>query len=302
VSAKNPLTYGFRAVRRDPALVLIEIVWRWCFGALAFAILFGETLRLLGAVTVTQSDASALRSHDPLLMAQSLGHTLRSLTSDHGNATAFVLLAITVLWIVLSASGRTLILNRLSGGGARLRSVVALHCLRAVFLWLAVIALAEALAWDSRVAGRGGTSDLFLYSALSVWSVILISALWLVVNWHLSLAATCCAKYAGGFARGIRQALGLVRSHSADLAGVSLVFAVLRLVAVAIAFVLWMLPSKMMVTAPQAYFAWVVLIALGYSVAGDFLHTSRLSAYLAVDTLDPDDRPIRPSLPRASGI
>jgi hypothetical protein len=301
MSPKNPLTYGFRAIRRDPALVLIEIVWRWCFGALAFAILFGETLRLLGSVSVTPSDASALRSHDPLLMAQSIGHTLRSLAIDHGNATAVILLTVTILWIVLGAAGRTFTLNRLSGGGARLRSIVALQSLRALFLWLTVIALAEALAWDARVAGRGGTSDAFLYSAMSVWSVILIGALWSVVNWHLSLAATCCAKYAGGFARGIRQALGLVRSHSADLAGVSLVFAVLRLIVVAIAFVLWMLPSRMIATSPQAYFAWVVLVTLGYCVAADFLYASRMAAYLAVDTLDPDDRPIRPSLPRMSG-
>lgn len=301
MSPKNPLTYGFRAIRRDPVLIFVEVLWRWCFGAMAFAILFGETLRLLGSVTVTESDASALRSHDPLLMAQSLQHTLRSLASDHGNATAVVLLAVTILWIALGAMGRTLTLNRLSGGGARLRSVVALHGLRALVLWLAVMALVEALVWDARVAGRDGTSDVFLYSALSVWSVILIGALWLVVNWHLSLAATCCAKYAGGFARGIRQALGLVRSHSADLAGVSLVFAVLRLIVVALAFVLWMLPSRMIATWPQAYFAWVVLVTLGYCVAADFLYISRMAAYLAVDTLDPDDRPIRPSLRRLSG-
>jgi hypothetical protein len=299
MSTKNPLTCGFHAIRRDPALIFVEILWRWCFGAMAFAILFGATLRLLGSVTVTQSDASALRSHDPLLMVQSLGHTLRGLVSDHSNGTAFVLLAVTILWIVLGATGRTFTLNRLSGG-ARLRSIAALHCLRALFLWLAVIALAEALAWDARVAGRGGTSDAFLYSALSIWSVIFIGALWSAVNWHLSLAATCCAKYAGGFARGIRQTVGLVRSHSADLAGVTLVFAVLRLILVAIAFVLWMLPSRMIAISPQVYFAWVVLITLGYFVAADVLYVSRMAAYLAVDTLDPDDRPIRPSL-RLSG-
>jgi hypothetical protein len=301
MSPKNPLTYGFRAIPRDPALIFVEILWRWCFGAMTFAILFGATLRLLGSVTISQSDASALRSHDPLLMAQSLWHTLLGLASEHGNATALVLLAVTILWIALGATGRTLTLNRLSGGGARLRSIVALHCLRALFLWLAVIALVKALAWDARVAGRGGTSDVFLYSALSVWSAILIGALWLVANWHLSLAASCCAKHAGGFARGIRQALGLVRSHAADLAGVSLVFAVLRLIVVALTFVLWMLPSRMIATSPQVYFAWVVLVTLGYCVAADFVYISRMAAYLAVDTLDPDDRPIRPSLRRLSG-
>jgi hypothetical protein len=301
MSPKNPLTYGFRAIRRDRALVFVEILWRWCFGAMAFAILFGATLTLLGSVTITQSDASALRSHDPLLMAQSLLHTLVGLRSEHGNATALVLLAVTILWIALGAMGRAHTLNRLSGGGARLRSIIALHGLRALFLWLAVIALVEALAWDARVAGHGRTSDVFLYSALSVWSAILIGALWLVVNWHLSLAATCCAKHAGGFVRGIRQALGLVRSHSADLAGVSLVFAVLRLIVVALAFVLWMLPSRMIATSPQAYFAWVVLVTLGYSVAADFLYIARMAAHLAVDTLDPDDRPIRPALRRLSG-
>src|SRR5260370_31527642 len=149
MSPKNPLTYGFRAIRRDPALVLIEIVWRWCCGALAFDILFAETLRLLGTVTVTQSDASALRSHDPLLMAQSLAHTLRSLASDHGNATAGILLTVTILWIVLGATGRTFSLKRLSGGGAPLRSIFCLDLLRAGFPWVGRVSL----GWGRALGG-----------------------------------------------------------------------------------------------------------------------------------------------------
>lgn len=299
MSAENPFTYGFRAIRRDPVLLLVEILWRWCFGGQAVLLLLGPLVMLPG--TVAGGDATALRSRDPLLLAQAC---LRMLTSLGGKAlliAAGFLLAATALWTMLGAIGRTVTLNRLDRGGVRFRSILALQCLRGLFLWVGGIALVATITWDARIAGRGAKPDLFLYSALAVWSVILIGVLWAVVNWHLSLAAVCCAKNAGGFGRSIGQALGLARSHSADLAGVTLVFAVLRLIALAVAFVLLFLPSGMMGTAPRAYFAWVIVVTLSYFVASNFLYISRMAAYLVIDTVDSDGKEMGTPWPSLSG-
>lgn len=299
MSTKNPLTYGFRAIGRDPVLLLTEILWRWCFGAVAVFLLFGFLAMQPGALSA--DDTAAWRTRDPMLISQALLHLLTRLGGGPLRTSFGLLLTATAIWMLLGAIGRTLTLNRLEPGGVNFRSILALQSLRALFLWLAVFGLVGALAWDARLSGRGGTPDVFLDSALTVWSAILIGAVWLIVNWHLSLAAICCAKNAGSSARSIRQALGLARSHSGDLLGVSLVFALWRLLTLAVAFVLWFLPSAMLGTAPRAYFAWVVTITLAYFAASDLLYIARMAGYLVIDPLESAGKEIAAPISGGSG-
>ncbi|HKD45639.1 MAG TPA: hypothetical protein VKD24_08275 [Candidatus Angelobacter sp.] len=297
MSTKNPLTYGFRAVGRDPALLLIEILWRWSFGALVLSLLW--MVLISPAPAFLGSDCSGCGSRDPVTVARQLKFWLATGGHERLPLVVAFLVAGTALWTLLGAAGRTLTLNRLEPSGVRFGSIVALQSLRAVFVWLAGVSLAATFALDARLTG-GDNPDLFLFSALGVWTVILIGVLWAVVNWHLSLAAICCAKNACGFARSIRQAVGLARSHSGDLIGVSMVFALWRLVTLAIAFVLCFLPSFTMRTAPRAYFAWSIVVVLGYLAASDLLHISRIAGYLVIDPVDSgDERPGTP-LPRTS--
>ena len=68
----NPLTHGFRAVLRDPTILLAEVVWRWCFGAVAFFLLFGSAMVLMNSATFSSNDEAAWRSRDPYLVAEAL--------------------------------------------------------------------------------------------------------------------------------------------------------------------------------------------------------------------------------------
>jgi hypothetical protein len=298
MSTKNPLTYGFGAIRRDPALLLIEILWRWCFGAMALLLFLGFLAMQPGSTAT--GDTSGWSSHDPLLIAQAFLHLLIGLGGRPLQVALALLLVATILWTLLGAAGRTFTLSRLEGSVVSFRSILALQGLRAVFVWLAGATLARTIVLDARLAARGAKPDVFLYSALAIWSVILIVALWGIVNWNLSLAAVCCAKNAGGFGRSIRQALALDRSHSGDLLGVSLVFTVWRLIVMAVAFVLWFLPSGKMGTAPRAYFAWFVTATLAYFAASDLLYLARMAGYLAIDPLDSNGDDVKP-LPGTSG-
>jgi hypothetical protein len=295
MSTKNPLTYGFRAVGRDPALLLIEILWRWCFGAVVLSLLW--MFLISPAPAVFRDGCSGCGGNDPLAIAGQLKFWLAVRGHQRLPLVVTLLVAGSALWTLLGASGRTLTLNRLEPGGVRFGSIVALQSFRAVFFWLAGAALTATLALEARITG-GEKPDLFLYSALGVWTVILIGVLWAVVNWHLSLAAVCCAKNACGFARSIRQAVGLARSHSGDLIGVSMVFALWRMVVLAIAFVLCFLPSFAMRTSPRAYFAWSIVVVLAYLAASDLLYISRMAGYLVIDPVDSGDEQPGTPLPR----
>src|SRR6476646_6566756 len=66
----NPITQGLRAVTRDPAIFLVEILWRWSFAALACLLVAGVGVMLLGPLHVGHAWDTAWRSRDPQRMGQ----------------------------------------------------------------------------------------------------------------------------------------------------------------------------------------------------------------------------------------
>src|SRR5262245_21151150 len=111
----NPISQAFRRVLRDPAILLTEIVWRWSFGGIAFLLLFFSILTLLGSVNATPLEMAAWRSNNPTVMAQALANMLGEAGPKLLQTAAWVLPAITLLWIVFGACGRVFTLNRITG-------------------------------------------------------------------------------------------------------------------------------------------------------------------------------------------
>jgi len=280
----NPITQSFRLVLRNPAIWLTEIVWRWSFGAIAFLLLIFSISTLLRSVNATPLEMAAWRSNHPFEMAQALANMLVDSGPKLLLTAAWVLPLITLLWIVLGACGRAFTLSRLSNQDVSFRSIFALQASRALLLWLAGAALIAAMVLDARIATRGPQPDLFLYYAVAFWSFAFIGGFWATANWYLTLAAICCLQSGAGFVKGTQQAFRLARTQGGDFGGISLVYGILRLLLLAIAFVLCVLPSGLMGTAPQGYFAWVVTVSLVYFAVADYLYISRMAAYLMVET------------------
>jgi hypothetical protein len=276
----NPVNESLRAVWRDPGLLLIEIVWRWSFGAAAFLLLFVGVMRLLGSIHVSETDAAAWRSNSPTVMAQALANMLLDSGPKMAAMAARVLPAITLLWIGLAAAGRTLALNRLGRGTVSFRNILALHSARALLVWVGAASLTAATLFAAGVSMEGAETNYFLYYALVFWSVVLIGGLWAMGNWYLSLAPLCSLQTGAGLLKSTLQAVRLGKAQTGDLGGISLIFGILRLIALAIAFVLCVLPSGLMGTWPRSYTTWVVAVSLAYFAVADFLYLARMTAYL----------------------
>jgi hypothetical protein len=276
----DPISQAFRLVLRDPAIWLTEIVWRWSFGAIAFLLLFFSVLSLLGSAAVNPMDAAAWRSNSPTVMAQALVNMLLQSGPNVLKTAAWLLPVITLLWTVLGAAGRAVTLTRLTRSEVSFLSILALQGSRALVMWLAGALWIGAMVLDAHVSTNGPQTDQFLYYALAFWSVVLIGGSWAAANWYLSLAAICCLRSGQGFLKGTGQAVRLARAQGGEFGGIGLVFAVFRLVALLIAFVLCVLPSGLMATAPRSYTAWVITVSLAYFAVGDFLYISRMATYL----------------------
>jgi len=280
----NPITQGLRAVTRDPAIFLVEILWRWSFAILACLLVAGVGVMLLGPLHVGHAWDTAWRSRDPQRMGQVVVAVVLLLGVKVILLAAIgVLLAIALIWGVLSALGRFVTVKRLRAGltSLRFRTILALQLLRAFIGWLCLVLLFAAMFGEALIATRGPQPDLLLYYLMVLPSVVVISSFWLTVNWYLSLAAIF-GREGQSFRGALRQARQTVRQQRSDFAGTGFVFLLFRVVVLLIATAICGLTSGMVGSSPQSYFTLLIIVSLAYFAVADFLYMARMAAYLAL--------------------
>jgi hypothetical protein len=298
----NPITQGLRTVTRDPAIFLVEILWRWSFTVLACLVVVAVGLMLLGPLHVSHAWDTAWRSRDPQRMGQLVVTILLILGTKAIVAAIAVPIAIAFLWSILSALGRFVTVKRLRVGltSLRFRSILALQFLRGFVTWFSFALLFAATFGEALIASRGPKPDLLLYYLMVMPSVVLISAFWLTVNWYLSLAAIF-GREAQSFRGGFRLARQTVRLQRSDFAGTGFVFLLFRTVALLIAGAICGLASGMAGTSPQGYFVLLMIVSLAYFAVADFFYMARMAAYLALAAAHGGD-PAGPRLVATSSL
>src|SRR5581483_10448604 len=80
MAQRSPTIEGFRAAFRRPGVVIAEITWRWVFGAAVLTLLTLSFFEFLDTLPVSKADLFLLRSNQPFLVSQAIGHIL------HGSA------------------------------------------------------------------------------------------------------------------------------------------------------------------------------------------------------------------------
>jgi len=280
----NPITQGLRAVTRDPAIFLVEILWRWSFAIVACLLVVGIGLMLLGPLHIGHRWDTAVSSRDPQRVAQLIVAVVLLLgIKVIMIAVIGVPLAIALIWSILSALGRFVTVKRLraSPTSLRFRSIFALQLLRGFVGWFSFVLLLTAMIGEMLIATRAPQPDLLLYYLMMMPSVVLISAFWLTVNWYLSLAAIF-GREGQSFRGALRQARQTVRQQRSDFAGTGFVFLLFRVIVLLIATAICGLTSGMVGSSPQSYFTLLIIVSLAYLAVADFLYMARMAAYLAL--------------------
>jgi hypothetical protein len=279
----NPITQGIKAVWRDPALFLLEILWRWTFIIVACLLIVSVGAMLLGPLHIGNAWDSASRSRDPQRMGQLVLTILLILGTKAVIAAIALPLAIALLWSIFSALGRLVTVKRLRAGltSLRSRSILALQLLRGFLSWFSLVLLVAATVGEVLIATHGSRPDLLLFYLMMMPSVVLIAASWLVCNWYLSLAAIF-GREEQTFRGAIRQARETVRLQRSDFAGTGFVFLLMRGALLLVAVAICGLTSGMAGTSPQNYFVLLMAVLLAYLAVAYFLYMSRMAAYLAL--------------------
>jgi hypothetical protein len=191
-----------------------------------------------------------------------------------------------VVWVVVSAVGRTVVMRRVDGRlHARLGTLIVLQAIRVVALLGSFLVWFWGMEWAAGVTvtgpiATGGEPNLVGYFALAIVGTLGLFMLWAVVSWALSVAPLLAMLRGLGVWGSLAAAfrLGPVRSK---LVEINLVMGIVKIALIVLALVFSASPLPFeSVTTPEFLFWWWLLVTGVYFVASDFFHVARQVAYL----------------------
>ena len=276
----NVLRQGFSEVLRDPALLLIEIGWRWTFGAIAILVVWASAFFLLSSIAFAPHRLESLTALTAWQLAQTLASSIAS-----GTAVLFWLVAVTsfvlaVCWTTLSAVGRYATLARGAlAPGASLRTCFAISGARALVTLAAILAWIISGLFAGMVGAASSASRDLPISAVSLAILlpvlVLIVGLWSSSNWYLSLAPLFPEPR---WRQLIADGWKFVRSGRDQVLEISMATGILRAALFVVALLLSVAVSAV-ITNPRVLLANLVAISLLYFLIADFIYVARLVAY-----------------------
>ena len=275
--SNNALREGFREVLRDPALLLIEVAWRWAFGIICIVVC--AVLAIMATKNVSASRFASISQMNPWESAQTIASFLASLGAALLRAGLFAAVFLAFCWIILSALGRRATLLRSGlGKGADLRgcfginTVRALLTLTAIFAWvLAGLAAGAAVA----VTTTSALPNPWLILLILVPALLVIAGTWSVANWYLSLAPLYRE---GSWTQAVAGVWRLTKLRRDEVLEISIATGVMRFVLFVSALMLSFAVSAV-ITNPRVFAGDFMAIALLYFLAADFVSIARLAAF-----------------------
>jgi hypothetical protein len=293
---------GFRAIFRQPALALAEIVWRWAFGAAAWVLIFVAVRRILAHVDITQLELLIARHSDLFLIADACARIVIQVLPQLARECLVMVPAIAILWIAAATVGRAVTLQTLfshkkqpfivPAATTLFGQLTLLNAVRALFTLITAIALLGALFFTGMMVPP---QNLPAAAALSIIVAGVVALLWSVVNWFLALAPIWIVRDGRPALKSIADSLDLYRRSPGQYAGIASWFGFMRTIAFVAAFIAALIASQ---ASPAASIALCLVIALVYFAVADFLYIVRLASFVALDeSTQPSGINIQPSEP-----
>lgn len=282
-----------------PPFGLAEIAWRWSFGFAAVLLLAFSGIEYLDSLPVTSRDELLFRTRQPALISRALSHILRGSSLRLIAAMALLAMALSVAWILLSSMGRAAtvkaILNFFGQSERptapfRWSSLIGLNFLRVAATLAAAVGCVAAFLLGSAASPADDPSPASAV-LIGIFIVMLIALAWSTLNWFLSLSAVFVVAQGRDTFGAIAAAVGLCRDHTYPILAANTWFGLAHLLVFFIASSVVAFPVAFAGLLPAALvLEGMLLVALLYFAAADFLYVGRLAAHIAI-LVDPQAPP-----------
>lgn len=264
-----------------PALLGLELAWRWGFGIPALALVAWLGWRLAVHLPLDQIDPAQFSLRYPIAASQWVVTAVGLVGPPILHLVRWLAPLLAVLWAVASGLGRNIVLRRLD---PQMRSapltLIWLQLLRIAALGATIAGWWYGLHWAAATTLGGAEPNLVGYFAWAICLSLGAFAAWALLSWILSIAPMIAmienVGVAGSLARSLR--LGGLASK---LAEVNLILGIIKIILVLLALILSATPVPFTATmqGPPLYMWWagVTVVYLAFS---DFFQVARLGVFI----------------------
>ena len=267
---------------RHPAIVAVEVGWRWLFGIPFLLICRARLDHILTVLTPEQSGLSNIDPSNPWLAA---GQLSRSLAKYHPLITpelAWVLPVAAVVWIAISGLGRSLVFT-LMQNGVRTRPLSMMFLQT---LWLALFGGVSwgwyrSVSWAAATHFQAGSEpDLIGFAIWLIFLSLAFFTLWALVGWIVSVAPVLMLMEKSSAPHALGMAMKLGRPFTSELFEIGMVMGIVNLALIVLAMVLSAAPLPFSDQLGNALHVVWAAAAVFYLVAHDYFQVVRLRCYL----------------------
>lgn len=282
MKASTAVRESVRAVLHRPALIAVEIAWRWTLGLTSFLFLWALARWFLQHTPVAQQDLGSLHTFDLQVARLALQDILEHAGGRILFLTILSIFGLGVLWTLFAGAGRTLTLRMIAARAVGfpvvalsqgLRAAVTVGCIILFFAWMWFS------AWLS-VPNPEAEPRWGLYILLVLLDVIATGILWGIANWVFWLASIAAAmhdRFLGSTSSALASARRL--SRAPDHLDLEIAFGVLRTLLFVVVFVVSLIPTAFVsITGGALPKILLVAITLAYLAMADVLQIARVVA------------------------
>ena len=269
-----------------PALVAIEIGWRWLFGIPFLFLCSHQIHEILTAYPLEDSGFNSIDTQNPWSAATQLAGVF-SYYAPHVFAALRMLLPAAFAWILISGIGRGLLLTLLpSKSDSRLPfRPLTVMILQAV--WLVMFAVTfwcwfRSMQWivATHIA-IAGEPDLIGFAVWAIFLTLGFFTAWALLSWTASVAPLLALLEKGSALSALGESLRLGKAFTSKLAEINLVLGIVKLALLVVAMVFSAAPLPFSdELGPQGMHFVVAVSGLFFLVADDTFQVVRLKAFL----------------------
>lgn len=265
-----------------PSLTAFEVGWRWFFGIPFLVICWRQWMQILAAHSLESSGFNSLDAQNPWVAVVQLANVIAFYQPPVLSVLRWLVPSAALVWIIVSALGRNLLLRRMSPGlPFRPVQMVAMQA-----AWLGLLSLVcgawfGCMRWAAVAhISVAGEPDLI---GFAVWTICLglgFFTAWALLSWTLEIAPLLMLFENQSVLSSLVQSLMLGREFAGKLAEINLVMGIVKLalIVVAMVFSAAPLPFSDQLGKGALHVVWAAS-TLFYLVANDYFQVVRLKGF-----------------------
>lgn len=268
---------------RHPAIVAVEVGWRWLFGVPFLLVCWSRLQYVLTQLSPEEAGLSNIDAQNPWVAAGQLSRALAKYAPLVAHEMRWLVPIAAGAWIVISSLGRNFALKRMAPQ-VRLRPI-SMMTLQAV--WLALFGSVcwgwfRAVSWAAATHFPAGSEpDLIGFSIWLIFLSLAFFTVWALLGWIVSVAPVLMLLEECSAPATLGQAMRLGRPFTSELVEIGMVMGIVNLALIVVAMVLSAapLPFSDQLGGNALHVVWAGATVF-YLVAHDYFQLVRLKCFV----------------------